>query len=232
MNVLKGLTRFEKILWGASIAGILLSSLLSANRNVLTIVASLIGVTALIFVAKGHTVGQILTVLFSLVYGWISVEYRYYGEMITYLFMTTPIAILSIISWIKNPYEAGRNEVKVAVLSKTTKYVLLLLTIIVTTCFYFVLRALDTENLLISTVSIATSFMASALMFCRSSGYALAYAANDIVLIVLWILATIENSMYLSMVVCFIIFLCNDIYGYYNWKKMKRRQELVFESDY
>ena len=53
---------------------------------------------------------------------------------------------------------------------------------------------------------------------------ALAYAANDVVLIVLWIMATAVDISYLSVVVCFAVFLINDLYGFLNWLKMEKRQ--------
>lgn len=227
MKDIKGLNRFEKILWLISISAIIVSSILAGNSNYLTIVASLVGVTALIFVAKGNAIGQVLTVVFSILYAVISLEYRYYGEMITYLGMTAPIAVLSVVSWIRNPYDAEKREVRVAPLSTLKKWTIVLATLVITFIFYFILKACNTSNLIISTISIATSFMASALMFYRNPGYALAYAANDIVLITLWILASLENATYYSMVVCFIIFLCNDIYGYYNWKRMRVRQSMT-----
>jgi len=91
---------------------------------------------------------------------------------------------------------------------------------IVTSVFYFILKALNTANLIFSTISVTTSFIASYLTYLRSPYYALAYAANDIVLIALWLLASIKDSSYVPMVFCFIMFLINDIYGYINWKKM------------
>ena len=54
---------------------------------------------------------------------------------------------------------------------------------------------------------------------------AAAYSANDVVLIVLWIMASMENISYLPMVFCFIMFLANDLYGFYNWRRMRNRQE-------
>lgn len=68
--------------------------------------------------------------------------------------------------------------------------------------------------------------MAASLAMLRSSYYALFYAMNDIVLIVLWILATIENISYLPMVLCFFCFLVNDLYGFINWQKMKKTQQI------
>lgn len=219
----KALSKFELILWLASVAAVTLSFLLSSD-DYLTLIASLIGVTALIFVSKGYVLGQILTVVFSVFYGIISFYFRYYGEMITYLCMTAPIAVMAVVSWIKNPFE-NTKEVRVSRLTIKSFTVLIILTAVVTAAFYFLLKALGNANLLFSTISIATSFLASSLTFLRSPFYALAYAANDIVLIVLWTLASEENISYFPMIVCFLMFLLNDFYGFFNWKRIKKRQE-------
>ena len=101
---------------------------------------------------------------------------------------------------------------------------MLALTGLVTLAFYFVLDYFDTVNMLPSTVSIATSFLAVYLTFRRSPYFALAYAANDVVLIVLWTLAALEDISYISVIICFAMFLVNDLYGYISWKRMEKRQ--------
>ncbi len=63
------------------------------------------------------------------------------------------------------------------------------------------------------------------LTFRRSAYFALAYAANDVVLIVLWTMATLTDVSYLSVVICFAVFLINDIYGFISWSRMRKRQE-------
>ena len=224
----KTLTKFEKGLWLAFLTVTLLSYalsfLFSGGGDLLNLIASLIGVTALIFVAKGLVLGQLLTVVFSVFYGIISVLFAYYGEMITYLFMTTPMAIVAAIEWIKNPYK-DTQEVKVHKVTKKQLAIMWLLTLLVTVLFYFMLKALNTANLFFSTISITTSFVASYLTFLRSPYYAIGYSANDVVLIVLWILASVEDISYLPMVACFIMFLFNDLYGFYNWRRMQKRQK-------
>ncbi len=224
----KTLTKFEKGLWLISLAVTLLSYVLSylfsGGGDLLNLIASLIGVTALIFVAKGLVLGQLLTVVFSVFYGIISVLFAYYGEMITYLFMTTPMAIVAAVEWIKNPYK-DTLEVKVRKVTKKQLVVMWLLALLVTVLFYFILKALNTTNLVFSTISITTSFIASYLTFLRSPYYAIGYSANDVVLIILWILASVENISYLPMVACFIMFLFNDLYGFYNWRRMQKRQK-------
>ncbi len=43
-------------------------------------------------------------------------------------------------------------------------------------------------------------------------------------LIILWTLAALDDISYVSVIVCFIAFLINDIYGFLNWRKMQKRQ--------
>ncbi len=215
----------EKLLWLFSVMGITLSFFIMRNTDYLTLIDSLIGVSALIFVAKGNVIGQVMTVIFGVFYGIISAQYHYWSEVITYLGMTAPIALGAVVTWLRHPYEKG--EVKVREMKSRDWVILALLTIAVTILFYFVLRWLDTPNIIFSTISIATSFSASALVLLRSEYYGVFYGMNDVVLIVLWTLASIENINYFPMVLCFVIFLINDLYGFYNWQKIKRRQNRV-----
>lgn len=215
---------FEWVLWGSSICAILLSFLLSGDFYPVTLLASLVGVSALIFLAKGNVVGQFLIIAFSILYAVVSLQFRYWGEMITYLGMSLPASVFACISWLKNPSKQGKSEVAVATMTTKKWLICAILSILVTLLFFFILRYFQTPNLECSTLSIATSFLAASLLFLRSRYYALAYAANDIVLIVLWVLASIQEISYLPMVVCFVAFLVNDSYGFLNWKRIQIRQ--------
>lgn len=219
------LTKFELLLWITSLTIITLSFLFCQNYDFVVLIASLIGGTALIFVSKGNPIGQILTVVFALFYGYISIKFRYYGEMIIYLGMTAPMAISATVSWLRNPFEKSKAEVKVALIGKKKVFFLCVSAVAVTVVFYFILKYFDTPNLILSTVSVFTSFLASMLTFYRNKYYALAYAANDVILIALWVLASIEKTSYIPMVACFVIFLANDLYGFYNWQRIEKKQK-------
>lgn len=224
LNSFRDLTHFERVLWLTSVVGVILSFALSGSGDILTMIASLIGVTAVIFVAKGYVLGQVLTIVFAVFYGVISFFFRYYGEMITYLCMTAPMALVAVISWMRHPYK-GSREVAISRLSGRQVAVMVVSAAAVTAAFYFILRALGNANLIFSTVSVTTSFIASYLTFLRSPYYAIGYAANDVVLVVLWVLATVESLSYLPMVLCFMLFLVLDLYGFANWRRMQKRQE-------
>ena len=218
------LTRFERALYVVSLILVTGSFLLSFPRDYLSWIASLIGVTALIFVAKGYVIGQILVVVFSTFYGIISFWFQYYGEVITYLCMTAPIAIASAVSWFRHPFQETR-EVEIHRLTRRQWAATIALSTVVTAAFYFILRALGTARLVFSTISVTTSFFAAWLTMLRSPLYAVGYAANDLVLIVLWVLAALKDPSSLPMAACFLAFFLNDSYGFINWRRMERRQK-------
>lgn len=219
-------TKSEILLWFCSLLFIVGSFVIFDRENYLTLTASVIGATSLIFNAKGNPFGQVLMIIFSVLYGVISYSFTYYGEMITYLGMTAPMALFSLISWLKNPYKGNKAEVTVNKINANEYVLLAFLTVVVTISFYFILKAFNTANIIPSTISVSTSFIAVYLTFRRSPYFAIGYAANDIVLIVLWIMASFKNLSYLSVVVCFIAFLVNDAYGFVNWKRMYKKQNL------
>ena len=129
-----------------------------------------------------------------------------------------------LISWLRHPYKNNKAEVEVNNIGKKEVAFMLALSAVVTLIFYYILAYFDTANLLPSTLSVTTSFIAVYLTFRRSPYFALAYAANDIVLIVLWVMATAQDISYLSVLVCFAVFLANDLYGFLSWIKMQKRQ--------
>lgn len=217
-------TKAELALWICSVALIVIAFCIWDRVNFLTLAASLIGVTSLIFCAKGNPVGQVLIIVFAVLYGIISWMVAYYGEMITYVGMTAPMAVYALIVWLKHPFAGKRSEVKVNRLRALEYLFMFLLAAAVTAAFYFILEAFHTANLIPSTISVTTSFVAVYLTARRSPFYALAYAANDVVLIVLWSMAAAADPSCLSVVICFCVFLVNDLYGFVNWMRMQRRQ--------
>ena len=218
------LTAFEWGLWLTSITVTVTLYIFFPADDPLSLIASLVGFTCLIFIAKGAILGQILCVIFATMYGITSLRVGYYGEMLTYLLMSAPVAVMAIISWAKHPYK-DTNEVAVREIRRRDLPRLLLATLLVTVIFHFVLRFLGCANLAVSTLSVATSFFAASLAFLRCPWFSLGYIANDIVLVVLWSLMLPKDRSALPMVSCFSLFLLHDLYGFFSWRRMKKRQQ-------
>lgn len=224
MKLLRYFTTTEKIIWCVSVVCIIAAFVLFDRQNRLNLISSLVGVTYIIINAKGNPLGQVLGLVFCVGYGLISLGFGYYGEMVTYLGMTAPMAVWSLISWLRHPFKGNRAEVEVSTLKPGKIVLAFVLSGVVTVVFYFILKALNTANLIPSTLSVFTSFLAVFLTACRSEWFSLAYAANDIVLIVLWGLAAAENPSYISLVVCFSMFLLNDVYAFISWRRLRKKQ--------
>ena len=184
-RILNYFTKAEWALWLSSLGLIIISFIFSPMKDYMSLISSLIGVTSLIFAAKGNPISQVLIIIFSIMYGIISFSFAYYGEVITYVLMTGPMAVYALVSWLKNPYKGNRSEVKVNKISVREMILMFIGAGVITLVFYFILRAFGTSNLVVSTLSVTTSFIAVYLTARRSPYFALAYAANDIVLIIL-----------------------------------------------
>lgn len=227
----KSLTRFEIALWFGS-ALLITGSFLIAGGNGLTLIAALLGVSSLLFIAKGQPLGQLLMVFFAVAYALISYSYAYYGEMITYLGKVLPVSLFVLITWLKHPFKEDNPEIEISHLSVKKIMIVLILAPVVTYVFYVILNAFNTPNLMVSTLSITTSFVAASFMFLRSRYYAIFFGVNDIVLIILWTLATMDDPTYLPMVMLFVSFFANDAYAFINWTRIKSKQTLLRESVY
>lgn len=223
-KILDYFSKGELMLWGFSIAGILLSYVFFGGNGFLSLIASFIGVTSILLNAKGNPIGQSLMIVFSLLYGMISYSFSYYGEMLTYLGMTMPMAAFALVTWLKHPYQGQHSEVQVNSLTRRESVLMFFMAAVLTAAFYRILNVFHTANIIPSTISVTTSFLAVYLTFRRSAYFSLAYAANDIVLIILWTLASLYDKRYIAVTVCFAAFLVNDIYGFISWQKMKVRQ--------
>lgn len=207
-----------------SLTVVMLCNILTPTASLTTKVGVVVGAIALIFMAKGDVWGQILTVVFSVLYGFTSWQFRYYGEMITYLGMTLPMALAAVFSWLRHPFQGNTAQVEIHRLTRRQRWGMVLCGVPVTVVFGILLGYLNTPNLLFSTLSVATSFLAAYLTCFRSSYYALAYAANDVVLILLWVLASVKDVSFTPMVACFLVFLLNDLYAFSSWNKRETEQ--------
>lgn len=229
-KILKYFSLFEWILWLGSIITVVVFFIVLQNKEWLYLVTTILGATSLIFLAKGNLVGLILSAVFSVFYSIVAVTFRYWSELVTYAFMTLPITVLSIIQWVKNPYKGKKTEVEIVELPTNQYFNIFVAGAIVTILFHFILVWLNTPNIIFSTLSIFTTFIAAYLSLKRSRFYAIAYALNDIILIVLWSLATATDLSYLAIVICFVSFFANDLYAFINWTRLYKKQRKGIES--
>ena len=217
---------YEIIFLIGSIILVTLCFVFDTDKNVLSFIISLIGVVSVLMVAKGLTIAPMISVVYAILYSIMSILQHYYGEAIIYLGFMLPINILSIVSWLKNRNKEKSEVVEVNVIKKAEYLYLFVITIFATIGFYFLLKILNTDELVISTLALVSSAVASYLMLRRCSYYAVGFIVNDIILIVLWSMVVKSSGIgYLPTVISFFVFLINDIYGFIHWKIEENKQK-------
>lgn len=222
-KLLKDWTIFEKVLLIGSIILVILVGIIF-KAEVLTTICSIVGIITALLLAKGKNLGQIFGLLIVILYSMVSFKNKYYGEVIIYLCIMLPMYIIGIISWIKHQNNE-LNTVEVNHIKTKEWIVVSIISIFVFIGIYFLLKAFNTSQLFISSLSVIDSLFSIYLGIRRSKYSFHFYVVNDLILIALWGIPVISGSLILlPMLFNPIINLINDMYGIHNWKKLEKLQ--------
>lgn len=233
-NLLKNMPRIELLVWAASSLLILISFLVIKDKSPMVLLTALVGVAALTFVVRGSIMGQLLLIVFSVLYSVVACGEHYYGEMVTFAFMQIPVSMYTVVKWGKEPYK--EHSAAVVEMNPLKLLFTFVAAAIVTLIMFFILKHFNTPQLVVSTLSIAASFIALSLTVLHSPHYSFAFAINDILMIILWVVATVgthytPHLCYIPLLICLITFLANDIYGVVEWQNMKLQYKKNSQTD-
>ncbi len=216
--------KFEKSFLICGLLVSVISAIIFNGTIIDTLYTSLYLITALLM-SKGKVECYFVGFVSVFFYGIVSYNQGYYGELIITIFLTFPIMIIGIISWLRHQ-DKEEDTVVISSLSKKEITIVLLSQLILFWIYYFILKVFNTDLLVISTISVVTSVLASYFESRRSELSLFCYVANDLVIITLWLVPIINGQTQLiSVLVGPILLLINDIYGSYNWGKLKKKQK-------
>ena len=200
---------------------ILLSIGIYLDCGLLPTIVPVIGFFCALHQANGLVIGQIVGVVMAILYSIMSYSNNYYGEVIVYLFVILPLYISGIYTWLKNK-DKKSEKVKQNTLSQKEWYSLLGINIVLFIGLYFLLKFFNTNNLLVSTISMNINLTATYLLVRRSRYSFLFYLINAFILLILWGLPVLNgNILLLPMVFDALLLLINNIYGLHSWSKSK-----------
>lgn len=220
----KDWTKFELIFLICGLIISITSSIVFGGTIINTLYTSLYLITALLM-SKGKVESYFVGFVSVFFYAIVSYGQGYYGELIITAFLTFPIMIIGIISWLRHQ-DKEDDVVIVNTLPKKELIIAFGSQIILFWAYYFLLKAFHTDLLVLSSISIVTSVLASYFEARRSELSLFCYVANDFVIISLWIIPVINGQTALiSVLVGPLLLLINDIYGSYNWRKLKKTQK-------
>lgn len=216
-------TKFELGFLISGLAISVLSSIVFGGNVVDTLYTSSYLITALLM-AKGKVECYLVGFVSVFFYGIVSYSQGYYGELLITIFLTFPIMIIGIRDWLKHQ-DKENDVVMINSLSKMEITIAFVSQVLLFWLYYFILRAFNTDLLVISSLSVVTSVLASYFEARRSELSLFCYIANDFVIITLWLIPIVGGETDLiPVLVGPLLLLVNDIYGSYNWRRMKKRQ--------
>lgn len=224
MKLFKDWTNFEKVLLFGSIIIVVLVGILFKS-DLLTISCSIVGIITALLLAKGKNLGQVFGLLITILYSIVSFKNKYYGEVLIYSLLMLPMYIIGIITWINHKNEKT-NSVEINSINKKEWVIVSIVFVGVFICIYYLLKAFNTNELVVSTISVLASLFAVYLQIRRSKYSFSFYMVNDVILMFLWGIPVVRGSYILfPMLLNPTINLINDAYGFYNWKKTEKIQK-------
>lgn len=222
MRLFKDWTIFETLFL---IIGTLVALILTPlfNGTVFDLGYTLLYFWTALLLAKGKYSCYIIGIISTFFYGYVSYINRYYGEVIISMCCTLPLMIIGLINWIK--HQDNSNTVIIKAISKKELTLVLISQVLLFGVYYLLLKAFNTNNIFISTLSIVASLIATYLTARRSEKGFIGFIINDIILITLWGIPVIHGEFnIIPVILCPVLLLINDIYGVYNWKRIKQKQ--------
>ena len=216
---------FEKIILSLSLLIILIVGIIFKS-DFFTLFTALTAVSTTMLLAKGKKEAYILYLICILLYIYVSYSNRYFGEVILYIFLILPMCISSLITWIRHPNKET-NTVEVNLITKKERSIVYLLILPLSFCLYYLLRAFNTNELLVSVFTFICSLLANYYQIRRNKMSFYFYIIEDVSLLILWIIPIINGNLSLLPLIINSTFnLISDSYGIYNWKKLEEKQRI------
>lgn len=216
-------TNFEKILLFGSMLTIVIVGIIFKS-DLLTLSCSLIWALTALLIAKGNNLCRLFGILADTLYSILSFNNQFYGEVLVHVIFLV-MDIIWVISWIHHK-NIETNFVKINNIKRKELTIAAFVFLFLLIWMYYLLKFFNTNELIISTISVVLTLYALYFLVRRSKYSLVFYLFCDITLILLWGIYVFQGNIelvpiFLNSIILFI----NDSYGVYNWRKVEKLQE-------
>lgn len=196
-----------------------------APDSPLNIIAGLAGVISVVMCAKGRTMFYFIGFIQTITYLILAWQNQFYGEVLENLFYFVTM-IWGIVVWKKNEVhnEDGTEDVKAKKFTVTQWIGSVVLTLIATCLMGLWLESIGSAQAYTDAATNILAIFAQLLMVWRYREQWLWWIVIDLLCIKMWWIA--GNW---SMVAMYIAWTANCIYGWVNWSKLNKLQNIKEE---
>ncbi len=190
------------------------------------IVASLTGIWCVVLVAKGKIANYYFGIVTVTAYAYVAFSQHYYGEVMLNMLYFFPMQFVGIYLWRKKRVSKKKDDVKVVYMTNKQRLLWFIVIVVVTILYGFVLKHLGGNLPFIDSSSTVMSVIAMILMVFVFVEQWVLWILVDIVSIIMWCTVMINGGNDIAVLVMWVAFLVNAIYGLYNWIKIEKQTRL------
>ncbi|MBM7618349.1 nicotinamide mononucleotide transporter [Bacillus tianshenii] len=226
-NLWKDWTIFEKV-WLAVFTMVNVYLFFAWEDSVLGLVTSLSGMLCVVLVAKGKIANYYFGIVQTGLYAYLSYGYGLYGETMLNALFYFPAQFVGLYLWNKNKIAQTVKGEDIPVKKLTRKGWMMagVVSLGMIIIYGFVLQIIGGKVVWVDSATTVLSVLAQILMIKRYAEQWLFWIVVNILSIILWAQALwTQGGNDMSMLVMWMAFLINSIYGYYNWNKVYQKQE-------
>ncbi len=191
---------------------------------------TLLGLLCVFTQAKGKIATQFIGVAYFCFYIYICYTQKFYGEALLYLIIMLPMYIYGVIHWLAHRDKKENVVIVRSNLSKKEWLFSSLAFVGVGVAVFFILRALQTNQLVTNTFSFLSMLPAVYLLIRRCKWNQVAFLINDFIVPILWIFLVVQGDLsFIPMIIYHVFQIIYDAYGMLEWIKLekKQKQEIV-----
>ncbi len=188
--------------------------------------ASISGMLCVVLTAKGKISSFYAGIINILTYSYVAYNSAYYGDVALNMLYFLPMSFLGIYYWSRNSKkdkEIGKRII-IKSLSWKEKGIWFISSIVLLLALGLILKMINGTLPFIDSATTIFSIIATILLTKRVTDQWLYWILVDILSIVMWVYIFVTRGSDISILVMWSAFLVNAVYGYYNWRKLERRQ--------
>ncbi|MBI9053861.1 MAG: nicotinamide mononucleotide transporter [Bacteroidales bacterium] len=187
------------------------------------IIASLAGIWNVVLVAKGKILNYFFGIIAVTTYAFVAYTQKYFGEVMLNMFYFFPMQFIGFYIWRKRTSDKKTEDIKVVYMTNKQRLFWLCITAVATITYAYILKRLGGNLPFLDSASTVMSVIAMILMVFVFVEQWILWILVDIVSIFLWAIAMKNGGTDIAVLIMWIAFLVNAIYGLFNWIKLESK---------
>lgn len=205
-------------------SGLALCTILDEGTSMLGLVGSVSGAISIVLCAKGKIENYPFGLVQVAIFAYICYETRYYGQAAANIIMI-PLIIMGMITWKKNMrQEDEHTEVKARRMTPRDWVIHGVIFVVITALFSLLLIAVEGFVPVGDAIGLSLNLAAFMMQIRRYSEQWIMWIISDAWYIIMWVIALLNDNPDSSiLLISYVFYLINCIYGYYNWRKLEKK---------